>query len=83
MIPNLRMILKDVWRDWWNDMLPKCVTSCIVSIANCTLEILQVDALSELFVAWDNTLLEMASRTNRLEKEAWERQRLGLEPQLL
>jgi len=43
---------------------------------------LQVDALSELFVAWDNTLLEVASRTNRLEKEAWERQRLGLEPQL-
>ncbi|KXN84237.1 hypothetical protein AN958_12810 [Leucoagaricus sp. SymC.cos] len=38
-----------------------------------------VDALSELFVAWDDTLLEAESRTNKLEKDAQERQRLGLE----
>ncbi|KAF9447727.1 hypothetical protein P691DRAFT_801916 [Macrolepiota fuliginosa MF-IS2] len=39
-----------------------------------------VDALSELFVAWDDTLLEAESRTNKLEKDARERHRLGLEP---
>ncbi|KAF5362280.1 hypothetical protein D9756_002387 [Leucocoprinus leucothites] len=39
-----------------------------------------VDTLSELFVAWDDTLLEAESRANKLEKDARERQRLGLEP---
>jgi hypothetical protein len=37
-----------------------------------------VDALSELFVAWDETVLGAESAAGRLEKEAAGRERLGL-----
>ncbi|PFH50264.1 hypothetical protein AMATHDRAFT_123746, partial [Amanita thiersii Skay4041] len=40
---------------------------------------MQVDALSELFVAWDDTLTEAESKASRLEREKAERLRLGLE----
>lgn len=39
----------------------------------------QVDALSELFVAWDDTITLSEDRTTKLEREREERQRLGLE----
>jgi len=39
----------------------------------------QVDALSELFVAWDDTLTEAENKVTRLEREKAERLRLGLE----
>jgi len=39
----------------------------------------QVDALSELFVAWDDTLTEAEDKISRLEREKAERLRLGLE----
>ncbi|KAK2462708.1 hypothetical protein APHAL10511_005226 [Amanita phalloides] len=39
----------------------------------------QVDALSELFVAWDDTLTEAEDKITRLEREKAERLRLGLE----
>ena len=38
-----------------------------------------MDALSELFVAWDDTLLEAELKATRLEREREERRRLGLE----
>ncbi|CAK5274021.1 unnamed protein product, partial [Mycena citricolor] len=39
----------------------------------------QVDALSELFVAWDDAVLDTELRVHQLEKYKQERQRLGLE----
>ncbi|KAG6845508.1 hypothetical protein H0H87_008405 [Tephrocybe sp. NHM501043] len=39
----------------------------------------QVDALSELFVVWDDTITEVEDKITRLEKECNERRRLGLE----
>ncbi|KAJ7760562.1 hypothetical protein B0H16DRAFT_1312823 [Mycena metata] len=39
----------------------------------------QVDALSELFVAWDDTVMDAEDRIVRLERDRHERQRLGLE----
>ncbi|KIL69241.1 hypothetical protein M378DRAFT_70192 [Amanita muscaria Koide BX008] len=39
----------------------------------------QVDALSELFVAWDETLTETENKVTTLEREKAERLRLGLE----
>ena len=39
---------------------------------------LQVDTLSELFVAWDDTLRDTEIETARLEKEHQEQKRLGL-----
>jgi hypothetical protein len=38
-----------------------------------------VDALSELFVEWDDTLTGAEDNVVRLEREHAERQRLGLE----
>jgi len=38
----------------------------------------QVDALSELFVIWDDTLMEVEDKILALERERVERQRLGL-----
>jgi len=38
-----------------------------------------VDALSELFVAWDDILTETESKMKRLERDKEERQRLGYE----
>ncbi|KIJ65599.1 hypothetical protein HYDPIDRAFT_27597 [Hydnomerulius pinastri MD-312] len=38
-----------------------------------------VDALSELFVAWDDVLTETESKVRRLERDKDERQRLGYE----
>ncbi|KAH7923972.1 hypothetical protein BV22DRAFT_1105772 [Leucogyrophana mollusca] len=38
-----------------------------------------VDALSELFVAWDDVLSETENKATRLEKDREERQRLGYE----
>ena len=40
---------------------------------------MKVDALSELFVAWDDTLTEAEDKITRLEREKAERLRLGLE----
>ncbi|KAJ7765473.1 hypothetical protein DFH07DRAFT_902775 [Mycena maculata] len=39
----------------------------------------QVDALSELFVAWDDTVMDAEDKIMRLERDRVERQRLGLE----
>lgn len=39
----------------------------------------QVDTLSELFVAWDETLTEAEDKLSRLEREKAERFRLGFE----
>ncbi|KAF8074888.1 hypothetical protein FPV67DRAFT_1475339 [Lyophyllum atratum] len=39
----------------------------------------QVDALSELFVAWDDTITVAEDKTTKLEREREERRRLGLE----
>ncbi|KAJ7832929.1 hypothetical protein B0H13DRAFT_2111789 [Mycena leptocephala] len=39
----------------------------------------QVDALSELFVAWDDTVMDAEDKILRLERDRVERQRLGLE----
>ncbi|KAG6909044.1 hypothetical protein DXG01_002319 [Tephrocybe rancida] len=39
----------------------------------------QVDALSELFVAWDDTITVVEGKITRLERERIERRRLGLE----
>ncbi|KAG6813156.1 hypothetical protein H0H92_013562 [Tricholoma furcatifolium] len=39
----------------------------------------QVDALSELFVAWDDTITDVEDKVMRLEKERSERRRLGLD----
>ena len=41
--------------------------------------LIQVDALSELFVAWDDVLTETENKVTRLEREREERQRLGFE----
>ncbi|KAL0564391.1 hypothetical protein V5O48_017654, partial [Marasmius crinis-equi] len=38
-----------------------------------------IDALSELFVAWDNAITDAENEHSRLERERQERQRLGLE----
>jgi len=38
---------------------------------------LQVDALSELFVAWDDVLAETEYKVTKLERAREERQRLG------
>jgi len=38
-----------------------------------------VDALSELFVAWDDTITEVEAKVSRLEREREERRRLGFE----
>ena len=40
---------------------------------------LQVDALSELFVAWDDVLAETENKVTKLERDRQERQRLGYE----
>lgn len=40
---------------------------------------IQVDALSELFVAWDDTLTLAEDNVTKLERERDERRRLGLE----
>jgi hypothetical protein len=40
---------------------------------------LQVDALSELFVAWDNVLAETENKVTKLERDREEQQRLGYE----
>jgi hypothetical protein len=40
---------------------------------------LQVDALSELFVAWDDVLAETENKVTKLERDREERQRLGYE----
>jgi hypothetical protein len=40
---------------------------------------LQVDALSELFVAWDDILAETENKVTKLERDREERQRLGYE----
>lgn len=39
----------------------------------------QVDALSELFVAWDDTITEAEAKVSRLERQREERRRVGLE----
>jgi hypothetical protein len=39
----------------------------------------QVDALSELFVAWDDTITEAEDKVQKLERDREERRRLGLE----
>ncbi|KAF5383700.1 hypothetical protein D9615_003600 [Tricholomella constricta] len=39
----------------------------------------QVDALSGLFVAWDDTITVGENKTTKLEREREERRRLGLE----
>ncbi|KAJ7281496.1 hypothetical protein C8J57DRAFT_76989 [Mycena rebaudengoi] len=39
----------------------------------------QVDALSELFVAWDETVMDAEDKILRLERDRLERQRLGFE----
>ncbi|KAJ6610211.1 hypothetical protein B0H10DRAFT_2166111 [Mycena sp. CBHHK59/15] len=39
----------------------------------------QVDALSELFVAWDDTIMDAEDKILRLERDRLERQRLGFE----
>jgi len=39
----------------------------------------QVDALSELFVAWDDTITVAEDKVTKLEREREERRRLGLE----
>lgn len=39
----------------------------------------QVDALSELFVAWDDTVMDAEDKVMRLERDRLERQRLGFE----
>ncbi|KAJ6581505.1 hypothetical protein B0H19DRAFT_509551 [Mycena capillaripes] len=39
----------------------------------------QVDALSELFVAWDDTVMDAEDKILRLERDRLERQRLGFE----
>ena len=38
---------------------------------------LQVDALSELFIAWDDVLAETENEATKLESDREERQRLG------
>ncbi|EEB88214.1 hypothetical protein MPER_14076 [Moniliophthora perniciosa FA553] len=38
-----------------------------------------IDALSELFVAWDDAIIEAENETAREEREHEERVRLGLE----
>ncbi|EIN09645.1 hypothetical protein PUNSTDRAFT_66122 [Punctularia strigosozonata HHB-11173 SS5] len=40
---------------------------------------IHVDALSELFVDWDDTLAEVEDKTSRLERQREEKQRLGYE----
>lgn len=39
---------------------------------------LQTDALSELFVAWDDTLYDAEGRVGKIERDREERKRLGL-----
>ncbi len=39
----------------------------------------QVDALSELFVAWDDTLTDAEHKITKLERERAERRRMGLQ----
>jgi hypothetical protein len=39
---------------------------------------LQVDALSELFVAWDDTITDAEDKVAKLEREREERRRMGL-----
>lgn len=39
----------------------------------------QIDALSELFVAWDDTLTDAEDKVSKMERERAERNRLGLE----
>jgi len=38
-----------------------------------------VDAQSELFVAWDDTITEAEDKISRLQRDREERRRLGLE----
>ena len=45
----------------------------------CVLIAFQVDALSELFVAWDDALTMTEDSIAQMEKEKHERRRLGLE----
>jgi len=40
---------------------------------------LQVDALSEVFVAWDDILAETENKVTKFERDREERQRLGYE----
>jgi len=42
-------------------------------------DILQVDTLSELFVAWDDTLTEAEEKVTIIERDKAEKARLGLE----
>jgi hypothetical protein len=46
---------------------------------NLTKLFFQVDALSELFVAWDDVLTETENKVIKLERDREERQRLGYE----
>jgi hypothetical protein len=39
----------------------------------------KVDALSELFVAWDDTISDAEAKVLKLEREREEKRRLGLE----
>lgn len=54
---------------------------CVEKVSHLSLhpDTLKVDALSELFVAWDDTLTEAEDKITRLEREKAERLRLGLE----
>ena len=41
--------------------------------------VLQADALSELFVIWDDTVTEAEDKITKLERKREERRRMGLE----
>lgn len=49
----------------------------IVLLGRSLLVLLQVDALSELFVAWDDILAETENKVTKLERDREERRRLG------
>lgn len=75
------LLSKSEYLRWWIDMQPMCVF--LVSRFRLSRPddrfFLKVDTLSELFVAWDDTLSEAEDKLSRMEKEKAERLRLGLE----
>ncbi len=74
---NMLHDLKSVSLLYWNDILLRHVLDFPSSPTKSYQR--QVDALSELFVAWDDTLTDAEHKITKLERERAERRRMGLQ----
>lgn len=71
---------KDALRVSWKIMRSMYASSPSFRRVNFKLTyLLQIDALSELFVAWDDAIIDAENRVAKMERDKEERRRLGLD----